>query len=531
MDSTGFDYIIVGAGPAGCVLAHRLSADPHTRVLLLEAGPHDRHPLIRMPAGFARLLARRALDWGYLTTPQARLDDRTLWWPRGRVLGGSGSIDAMCYVRGVAADYDGWAAQGADGWRWDDVLPCFRRSEDNVRGASELHGVGGPLAVSDQRHPNPLSQAFVDAAQEAGLGFNADFNGIRQEGVGYYQVTQRDGERCSAATAYLHPVRSRPNLVVHTGALASRITFDRRRATGVTYGMLGKAFHQAAAREVILCGGAINSPQLLMLSGIGPAAELRRHRIEVVAALAQVGGNLQAPLGMATLRHCTRPVSYDRIAGLKTALGYYLRGHRGPGGSNLVEAGGFVRSALAPDGRADIQLGFVPAMLDPHGRQGPASHGYTLHACHLRPRSRGRVTLVSNRIGDKPRIEPGHLGDPEGFDLRMLVECARLSRDILARRAFDGHRGDAVLPARDDLDDGGLAAFVRARAETAHQPAGTCRMGSDDAAVVDPQLRVRGVESLRVVDASVMPTLVGGGLNAPVMMLAERAADLIREGR
>ena len=527
-----YDTIIIGAGSAGCVLANRLSADPDAKVLLLEAGPPDRHPFIHMPAGLAKLASNRRINWDYSTAPEPRLDHRALWWPRGKVLGGSSSINAMCYVRGVPADYDAWAAAGATGWDWSSVLPSFRRSEGNVRGSDALHGGDGPLTVSDLRHVNVLSRAFIEAGAQAGYARNDDFNGARQQGFGLYQVTQRDGARCSAAVAYLHPARQRPNLTVHTGALVSRITFDasaRPRANGVVYSANGKAYHQPA-REVILCGGAINSPQLLMLSGIGGAPQLRALGLDVVAHVPGVGENLQDHLDICTLRHSTLPVSYDRVGDLRVAYEYYLRGHRGPGTSNIAEAGAFVRSPLATDERADIQLHFIPAMLDDHGRHRLRGDGYTVHACFLRPRSRGRISLVGNRAADKPRIQANYLGDSEGFDLRMMLECAKLSRDILAQPAFDAFRGAPIHPARDDLDDDELIAYIRAKAETVYHPVGTCRMGTDDLSVVDPELRVHGVDGLRVVDASVMPTLPGGNTNAPTIMIAERAAELIRSG-
>ncbi|HVJ37147.1 MAG TPA: choline dehydrogenase [Stenotrophomonas sp.] len=524
-----FDYIIVGAGSAGCVLANRLSADPGCRVLLIEAGPRDRHPFIHMPAGLSRLANLRSLNWNYETEPQPALGGRRLWWPRGKVLGGSSSINAMCYVRGDPGDYDQWARAGASGWGWQDVLPYFRRSEHNQQGADALHGGDGPLHVSDLRHRNPLSEAFVTAGVQAGLPANPDFNGRQQLGVGFYQVTQKDGARCSAAVAYLRPAHARRNLQVLTRVQVHRVVVENGQAVGVAYAQGGVAQVARAAREVLLCAGTLNSPQLLMLSGIGPADHLQAHRLPVHADLPGVGGNLQDHLDVCTLVHTVPGVSYDRASELAIALRYFLGGRRGAGTSNIAEAGGFFRSPLAEDARADIQLHFVPAMLDDHGRHRLPGDGYTLHACFLRPRSRGRLRLRSTDPLAAPAIDPAYLSDDEGFDLRMMLECARLSRRILAQPAFDSWRGKPIFPERDDLDDAGLIEFVRRKAETVYHPVGTCRMGADHdpRAVLDPQLRVRGVRGLRVVDASVMPTLPGGNTNAPVIMLAERAADLL----
>jgi len=523
-----YDFIVIGAGSAGCVLASRLSQDPSCRVLLLEAGPRDWNPLIHMPAGLGRLVNNRTINWDYSTEPVPALRGRRLWWPRGKVLGGSSSINAMCYTRGTPRDYDEWHAAGADGWHWDAVLPWFLRAEGNARGAGPLHGADGPLRVSDLRHVNPLSQAFIDAGVQAGWPRNDDFNGASQAGVGLYQVTQRDGARCSAAAAYLAPARGRPNLHVVTGAQVQRIVIERSRATGVEYRRRGRIHRATTEAEVLLSGGAINSPQLLMLSGIGPSAELGRHGIAVTADLPGVGANLQDHLDICTLHHCPPGVSYDRASEVRIAFDWFLRGHRGAGSSNIAEAGGFVRSSLATDERPDVQFHFVPAMLDDHGRNRLDGDGFTVHACFLRPRSRGRIGLRDATPGSPARIEPGYLSDPDGFDLKVMVECARLSRQLLAQPAFDRWRGAPIFPSREDLSDVELVEFIRAKAESIYHPVGTCRMGSDADAVVDPQLRVRGIERLRVVDASVMPTLVGGNTNAPTIMIAERAVDLIR---
>jgi choline dehydrogenase len=521
-----YDYIIVGAGSAGCVLAHRLSADPSTSVLLIEAGPRDWHPFIHMPAGIAKLVGRKGVNWDYSTEPETQLKGRRLWWPRGKVLGGSSSINAMCYIRGVPADYDEWAAMGASGWDWAGVLPYFRRSEANTRGADARHGGDGPLAVSDLRYHNPLSDAFLAAASEAGHVRNTDFNGPEQAGFGFYQVTQKDGARCSSAKAYLAAARQRSNLQIVTGAQVQRVLIERGRAVGVRYQRGGRQLEARAGSEVLLAGGALNSPQLLMLSGIGPAAQLRQHGIAVEVDLPGVGMNLQDHLDICTIDRCRSAITYDRTNDIKIALDYYLF-RQGPGTSNIAETGGFVRSERAPDARCDLQFHFVPAILDDHGRNRLPGNGYTLHACALRPKSRGHLELASANPQDKVRIFANYLSDTGGEDLRMMVEAVRLSRELLAQPALRAFRAGEMFPGDAIHDQAAVVDFIRSKAETIYHPIGTCSMGRDERAVVDPELRVRGVEALRVVDASVMPKLIGGNTNAPTIMIAERASDLI----
>ena len=529
-----YDYIIVGAGSAGCVLANRLSADPAVKVCLLEAGPRDSSPFIRLPIGILFLMMSKTLNWRYYTEPQAGLYGRRLFWPRGKTLGGSSSSNAMVYTRGHRSDYDHWAALGNRGWSYADLLPIFKRAQNHEPGADEFHGGGGPLNVCVQRSPNQLTQVFLDAGVAAGYPANDDFNGPSQEGLGRYHLTQKNGERWSVARAYLHPALGRPNLTVVTGAHASKILMDGKRARGVAYLKKGKAQQALASREVILCGGAINSPQLLLLSGIGPQEELARHGIPQIHQLPGVGQNLQDHLDVLLVQKCTQPVSLgiswrNLLAQTGHLLNYLLR-RSGPFTTNSAEGGGFVKSRpelAAPD----LQFHFTPATLDGHGRDlryassTMLGHGYALHVCDLRPRSRGRIGLHSADPMAHALIEPNYLSHPD--DLDNMVRGVKAARAILAQPAFDPYRGAEVHPAGPLASDDDIRDFVRRKAETIYHPVGTCKMGHDPMAVVDDTLAVHGLQGLRVADASIMPTLVGGNTNAPTVAIAEKAADMI----
>ncbi len=522
-----YDYIIVGAGSSGCVLANRLSADGRQRILVIEAGGRDWHPFVHMPAGLAKLVAYKSMNWDYNTEPEPNLDNRRLYWPRGRLLGGSSSINAMCYIRGQREDYDAWAAAGNSGWGYADVLPYFRRSEDNQRGADPWHGVGGPLSVSDLRHTNPLSHAFLSAAAASGQPMNADFNGASQHGFGFYQVTQRNGSRWSTAAGYLAEARQRSNVTVLTHAQVTRVLFERQHAVGVEV-RVGKRLERfAARREVLLSGGAINSPQLLMLSGVGPADALRAHGIGVRVDAPGVGANLHDHLDICVLRKASQKITYDQPNDLLVGL-QYLFTKSGIGTSNIAESGGFATSTLSVDGRPDLQFHFVPAMLDDHGRNRLPGHGYTMHACALRPESRGHLELASADPLAKPRIFANYLSAP--IDLRLMLEGIRITREIFAAAPMAPFADAEFVPGAATASKSELEAFVRRKAETIYHPVGTCRMGTDAAAVVDPHLRVRGTTGLRVIDASIMPTLVSGNTNAPTIMIAEKASDLILAG-
>ncbi len=531
--SEQFDYIIVGAGSAGCVLANRLSADPGTSVLLLEAGGRDWHPFIHMPAGLAKLVNIKSLNWNYTTEPEPQLNNRRLYWPRGKVLGGSSSINAMCYCRGHRADYDRWQALGNEGWGFDDMLTHFKATEANARPDidAEYHGTNGDLSVEDLRYHNPLTDTFLQACEETGLPRTDDFNGPHQRGFGLYQVTQKNGARHSSAAAFLKPAMDRPNLTVWTHAMAEKILLEDSgtgpRAAGVHLKHRGKPVLARANKEVILAGGALNSPQLLMLSGIGEANELEKHGITPCVNLPGVGKNLQDHLDVCLVQGCTQPITYDTINDLKVGLQYYLLGHQGPGASNVAEAGGFWQTELAEDDRPDVQFHFVPAILDDHGRNRIKGSGYTLHMCFLRPRSRGHLSLASANPATPVRIHANYLSDP--FDLAVMKAGFKLQRHIFSAPAFAPFRDTEIFPGESAQSDADIEAFIRQKAETIYHPVGTCKMGQDDMAVVDAQLRVHGVSGLRVADASIMPTLVSGNTNAPTIAIASKLAELLRK--
>jgi len=524
-----FDYVIVGGGSAGCVLAARLSENPFVRVCLLEAGPADKSVLLHCPAGLALLAKNGAYNWAFETVPQPGLGGRRGYQPRGKVLGGSSSVNAMIYVRGQPEDYDGWASEGNHGWGWHDVLPYFRRSEHNERGGDAFHGQGGPLNVMDLRSPHRFGPVFVEAAQQAGHPFNADFNGARQEGVGLYQVTHRNGERFSAAKAYLTPHLGRTNLHVITGATTTKIRIERGRATGVEARIDGVPTFVRARREVLLSAGALQSPQLLMLSGIGPAAHLRSLGIEVHHDLPGVGRNLHDHIDVVAVLDAPHLIdlfglSLRGAVNLLKGVFEWRRRRSGMLTTNFAEAGGFVRSDPGVD-RPDLQFHFVVGKLVDHGRKTVFGHGYSCHVCLLRPKSRGSVTLASADPAAAPRIDPNFLAERDDVD--RLVRGFKAMRRILAQPALAGHGARELATSASAQSDAEIEAFIRAHADTIYHPVGTCRMGPGPLDVVDAELRVRGVDGLRVVDASIMPSIVSGNTNAPTIMIAEKAAAMI----
>jgi choline dehydrogenase-like flavoprotein len=530
MHPDSFDYLIVGAGSAGCVLAARLSEDPSLRVALLEAGGADSSVMIHCPLGIAALALSGHANWQFETVPQAGLNGRRGYQPRGKVLGGSSSLNAMIYTRGQPQDYDHWAAEGNPGWSFNEVLPYFLRAEDNARGADTYHAVGGPLHVTDLRSPNPLGQQFLRAAQQAGYRLNPDFNGASQEGVGPYQVTQKNGERLSAARAYLTPNLSRSNLKVFTQAQACRVLLQGRRAVGVEYVQNGQTLQLRARREVLLSAGALLSPQLLMLSGIGPAAQLHAHGIAPLHDLPGVGQNLHdhvdavQVLDAPALKESIGISAGGILKGLQ-AVFEWRRQRSGLLTSNAAEAGGFIKSSAA-EATPDLQLHFVVAKLVNHARTVVLGHGLSCHVCVLRPLSRGSVQLASKDPLAAPLIDPHFLGHPD--DLKRLVQGFKQMRGILQQPALrQPGTGESARTAWARSDQQ-IEQCIRDNGDTIYHPVGSCRMGSGAMDVVDARLKVHGIAALRVVDASIMPRIVSGNTNAPTIMIAEKAADMIK---
>ena len=525
-----FDYIIVGAGSAGCVLANRLTASGRHRVLLLEAGGHDRHMWIHIPLGFAKLFNNAKVNWLYKSEPEPELNNRQVIQPRGKVLGGSSSINGLLYIRGQKEDFDHWRQLGNTGWAFSDVLPYFRRAEDQERGEDELHGVGGPLTVSNVCEPHPLCEAFLAAAEQSGIPRNDDFNGPSQEGAGYFQLTARNGRRWSTAAGYLKEARRRPNLALVTDALATRVLFDGRRATGIEYRARGATHTAHAGGEVILCGGAFNSPQLLQLSGLGPAKILRELGIAVTADMPGVGADLQDHLQVRTQLRCTEPITANDVinnwrhrygAGLR-----YIVQRKGLLSIGAGYAGAFLktRPELATP---DVQFHFLIFSTETAGANVHPFSGFMASVCQLRPESRGFVRIKSSDPAVAPAIQLRYLTSRDDCD--TIVAGFKKLRAVMNAPVMRRYIAEERMPGPACVSDADILAYARATGTTVYHPTSTCRMGSDPNAVVDERLRVRGVEALRVIDASIMPTVVSGNTNAATVMIGEKGADMVLE--
>ncbi|MCE2950020.1 MAG: choline dehydrogenase [Betaproteobacteria bacterium] len=525
-----FDFIVVGAGSAGCVLANRLSAGGRHSVLLLEAGKRDWYPWIHIPIGYAKTMFNPTWNWMFKTEPEPTMNGRQIYWPRGKGLGGSSSINGLIFIRGQREDYDHWASLGNAGWGWDDVLPYFKRCEGNSRGASEYHGGDGPLSASDIGRPHELVDAFIAGAGEAGIPRNDDFNGATQEGAGYYQLTTRNGLRCSTAVGYLKPARGRPNLRIETEAMVDRVLFEGRRAVGIEYSQGGRTIVARARREVVLSAGGLQSPQLLQLSGIGDPELLAGHGIPVVHALPGVGENLQDHLQVRAIFRCAKPVTTnDDLRSLVRKFGMGLEWvlkRSGPLAVGINQGGLFAR-AMPHSQTPDVQFHFATLSAEMAGAAPHPWSGFTMSVCQLRPTSRGTVRIKSNDPRQAPAMQPNYLSTE--LDCETTVAGLKLARTIAATHAMKDYTLDEYRPGPDAQSDADLLEFARNHGATIFHPVGTCRMGIDHEAVVDPRLRVNGIEGLRVVDASVMPTLVSGNTNWPTVMIAEKAADMMLE--